>query len=62
MMYVTAKGQISPNCDLSYDTFDELDLPNIKNINSTDELIEAMNIYDAKVTFNEHFKKMAYAV
>lgn len=62
MMYVTAKGQISPNCDLSYDTFDELDLPNIKNINSTDELIEAMNIYDVKVAFNEHFKKMAYAV
>lgn len=62
MMYVTAKGQVSPNCDLSYDTFDELDLPNVKNINSTDELIEAMNIYDAKVTFNEHFKKMAYAV
>lgn len=56
MMYVTAKGQVSPNCDLSYDTFDELDLPNIKNINSTDELIDAMIIYDAKVAFNEHFK------
>lgn len=62
MMYVTAKGQVSPNCDLSYSTFDELDLPNIKNIDSTDELIDAMNVYDAKVTFNEHFKKMAYAV
>lgn len=62
MMYVTAKGQVSPNCDLSYDTFDELDLPNVKNIGSTDELIDAMIIYDAKVAFNEHFKKMAYAV
>lgn len=62
MMYVTAKGQVSPNCDLSYGTFDELDLPNIKNIDSTDELIDAMIIYDSKVASNEHFKKMAYAV
>lgn len=50
------------NCDLSYDTFDALDLPNIKNIDSTNELIDAMIIYDSKVASNEHFKKMAYAV
>ena len=62
MMYVTAKGQVSPNCDLSYDTFDALDLPNINSIDSTDELIDAMIIYDSKVDSKEHFKKMAYAV
>lgn len=62
MMYVTAKGQISPNCDLSYNTFDELDLPNVNSIDSTDELIHAMIIYDSKVDSKEHFKKMAYAV
>lgn len=62
MMYVTAKGQVSPNCDLSYNTFDALDLPNVNSIDSTDELIDAMIIYDSKVDSKERFKKMAYAV
>ena len=49
MLYVTAKGQLSPDCDFAYTTFDALGLPDINSVNSQSDLLYGLLTYNRKI-------------
>lgn len=48
-LYVTAKGNIAPDCDWAFDTYDSLDLPDINDIDTDSELIAELTAYNERV-------------
>lgn len=50
MLYVTAKGDLSPECDWAFDTLDSLDLPSLNDIDTDEELIDELRAYNERVS------------
>lgn len=49
MLYLTAKGYLAPHCDFSYNTYDELPLPQMDDINSAEDLIDSLQNYNDEI-------------